>query len=84
MGEEQVVSALPSHSKILQWLPGDDSVNITHTDIQALVSLFMTHGLTVPHLQLILYTPYVPAKHSHLNLPLTPTFMSCISYTFHL
>lgn len=69
MGEEQEVPTSPSHSKILQWLPVDNSINITDTGIQGALSIFIIHALAISHLQLILSTPYAPAKQSHRTCP---------------
>lgn len=49
----------PFRSKILQWLPVDSSIN-SHWH-STLISIFIIHALAVPHLQLILQTPYTPA-----------------------
>ena len=62
MGEEQVVPTSFSHSKILQWLQMDNSINITLTGIQAILSIFIIHSMAIANLQLILSTPYASAK----------------------
>ena len=83
-GEEQVVPESPPHSKILQWFPMDSSIYITHIGTQLLVSIFIVHAPAIPHLQLILQTPYAPSRQKHLNLPLLLTFMPGICYTLCL
>lgn len=78
MGKNKMAPKLPSHSKILQWFPMDNSICITHTGTQLLFCIFIVHTLAVPHLQLILETPYAPARQKHLNLPLL--LSSCLAY----
>ena len=83
MGKNKMAPKLPSPSKILQWFPMDNSICITHTGTQLLFCIIIVHTLAVPHLQLILETPYAPARQKHLNLPLL-IFMPGICYTLRL
>ena len=56
----------------------DNSIYITHIGTQLLFSIFIVHAPAIPHLQLILQTPYAPARQKHLNLP---SFLpSCLAY----
>lgn len=57
---------------------------ITHTGTQLLFSIFIVHAPAIPHPQVILQTPYAPARQKHLNLPLLLTFMPGICYTLCL
>lgn len=42
-----MVLTSPSHSKILQWLHVDSSINITHIGALSIVSIFIIHALIV-------------------------------------